>query len=409
MTDKTTGIFSASETEAGASGAAGVLPDTIVEEFIKRRIIRSSREFEPDQIQPASIDLRLGVKAWRIRASFLPRAGQSVASKIDDLADHQIDLAGDGALLEQGCVYLAELSETLELPKTISGTANPKSSTGRIDVFTRLVVDGTPAFDRIPSGYAGKLYAEIAPRTFPVRVRQGTRLNQLRLRRRTSNQPENYRPVLSDKQLAEIDEGLRRQNDGTGLMQGPPRFSDGAILSVCLVAGDSSNTIGYRARRYTPPIDMDRPNAHYYGDYWERLTQERGRRLILDPKEFYILRSSEAVVIPPYLAAEMVPIDPAMGEFRVHYAGFFDPGFGCSAAGGAGARAVLEVRSLEVPFVLEDRQIIGRMTYERLTDEPRSLYGQLESSNYQAQGLKLSKHFSMDPLPNTAADGAREP
>lgn len=404
MTDKAASPIGNLHTEAGAGafGKSGVLPDAILENFITRQIIHASTEIAADQVQPASLDLRLGARAWRIRASFLPREGQSVASKIDDLADHEIDLSGDGALLEQGCVYLAELSESLTLPKTISGTANPKSSTGRIDVFTRLVVDGTPAFDKVPSGYQGRLYAEIAPRTFPVRVRSGTRLNQLRLRRRTSGQPENFRPVLSDGELAKIDHRLRAQNDGAGLVQSLTRFADGATLSVSLTGGDASNTIGYRARRYTPPIDMDRPNACYYADYWERLVGERSGRLILDPKEFYILRSSEAVVIPPDLAAEMVPIDPSMGEFRVHYAGFFDPGFGYSKAGGAGARAVLEVRSLEVPFVLEDRQIIGRLTYEHLTDPPKSLYGQLETSNYQAQGLKLSKHFSMDPLPDAA-------
>jgi len=352
MTDKSDGLFGNLETDAGARGKSGVLPDTILKSFINRRIIRATRDIDAGQVQPASLDLRLGARAWRIRASFLPRTGQSVASKIDLFANHEIDLSGDGALLEQGCVYLAELNEALELPKTISGTANPKSSTGRVDVFTRLVVDGTPAFDRVPSGYQGKLYTEIAPRTFPVRVRQGTRLNQLRLRRRTSGQPENYRPVLTDRDLSRIDKELRRDNGGVGLVQGPAQFDDGTTLSVSLRKTENSTTIGYRARRYTAPIDMDRPNAHYYGDYWERLIEEPSRRLILDPKEFYILCSSEAVVIPPDLAAEMVPIDPSMGEFRVHYAGFFDPGFGYSKAGGTGARAVLEVRSLEVPFVL---------------------------------------------------------
>jgi len=401
MTEKAAGLSGNLDTDTGARGNSGVLPDTILDSFLKRGIISAAGGVEAGQVQPASLDLRLGARAWRIRASFLPRAGQSVASKINDLADHEVDLSGNGALLEQGCVYLAELTETLDLPKTISGTANPKSSSGRVDVFTRLVVDGTPAFDRVPSGYRGKLYTEIAPRTFPVRVRQGTRLNQLRLRRRTSGQPENYRPVLTDRELTKIDAELRRVNDGAGLLQGPPHFSDGATLSVSLRPSPGENTIGFRARRYTAPIDMDRPNAHYFGDYWERLIEEPNRRLILDPKEFYILCSAEAVVIPPNLAAEMVPIDPSMGEFRVHYAGFFDPGFGYSKAGGTGARAVLEVRSLEVPFVLEDRQVIGRMTYELLTDLPKSLYGQLETSNYQAQGLKLSKHFSMEPLAGT--------
>ncbi len=334
--------------------AVGILPRQRIVELIATGAVLSGSATVDGQIQPASLDLRLGAKAHRVRASFLPRAGETVADKLADLTLHNFDLS-DGAVLETGCVYVVPLQESLALPADLAAITNPKSSTGRLDVFTRVIADGIGAFDMLPAGYAGPLYAEICPQTFPVLVRAGSRLSQIRFRR--------------------------------GAYTGG-RVED---LSVDL-AGDSLGLVGYRARRHTALVDVDKPGAHAVADYWEPIRGEQGR-LILDPDQFYILASKEAVVVPATHAAEMVPFNPLVGEFRVHYAGFFDPGFGVTATGGSGARAVLEVRSHTVPFVLEHAQTIGRLVYEPMTELPDQLYGQDIGSHYQAQGLKLSKHF----------------
>ncbi|MCC2113777.1 MAG: 2'-deoxycytidine 5'-triphosphate deaminase, partial [Hyphomicrobiales bacterium] len=330
-----------------------------------------------DQIQPASLDLRLGTTAYRVRASFLPGPERTVADRLGDLKLHEIDLSR-GAVLETGCVYIVPLIESLALPEDVAASANPKSSTGRLDVFTRVIADGTHAFDQVPAGYCGPLYAEISPRTFPVLVRTGSRLSQIRFRRGEA--------VLSDRALAEV-HGREPLVTGERL-----DFSGGVAVSIDL-NGDDSGLVGFRAKRHTGLIDVDKKAACEVLDYWEPVYRRGRSGLILDPNEFYILVSREAVHVPPDFAAEMVPFDPLVGEFRVHYAGFFDPGFGHSPVGGGGARAVLEVRSREVPFILEDGQIVGRLVYERMAERPATLYGESLGSNYQAQGLKLSKHF----------------
>jgi dCTP deaminase len=331
----------------------GILPCQSIEALIANGAIAASVPFDHDQVQPASLDLRLGARAWRVRASFLPGLGRRVAARIEDVAMHELDLTR-GAVLERGCVYIAEIAERLTLPPGVAARANPKSSTGRVDVFVRALTDHGPAFDDIAEGYAGPIYLEIAPQTFSVLVRAGTRLNQLRLKR------------------------------------GAP-----ASLSVRSVGVDlQTGVAGFRARRHAGVIDLDREDGHDPRDFWEPLTPHRGE-LLLDPGEFYILASKEAVQVPPDYAAEMVPFDPLVGEFRVHYAGFFDPGFGYAGAGGQGSRAVLEVRSREVPFILEHGQIVGRLVYEKMLARPDAMYGQRIGSNYQAQGLKLSKHFKV--------------
>jgi dCTP deaminase len=302
-------------------------------------------------VQPASLDLRLGARVWRVRASFLPGRGRTVAERIAQVAMHELDLT-KGAVLERGCVYIAELQERLALPEGVSARANPKSSTGRVDVFVRLLSDAGPAFDDVAAGYHGPTYIEIAPQTFSVLVRRGTRLNQLRLKR---GEPPR----------------LRTESVGVDL-------TDGMIA-------------GFRARRHAPVVDLDKEDGHDPRNYWEPLIPQNGQ-LLLDPGEFYILASKEPVEIPVLEAAEMTPIDPSVGEFRVHYAGFFDPGFGTDEAHGKGSRGVLEVRSHETPFILEDGQTVARLVYEPLTDRPARLYGDL-GSHYQRQGLKLSKHF----------------
>ncbi len=357
--------------------STGILPASQLRTMIHRGRLQALKEIEEAQIQPASLDLRLGAVAWRIRASFLPGPEATVKSRIDQLALHQIDLT-KGAVFEAGCVYVVPLLESVALPYRVSGVANPKSSTGRLDVFTRLIADRAQEFDRIAPGYEGPLYAEVSPRSFSILVREGSRLNQLRLRRGS--------PPFSDTEL-------RRLQQEQGIVAGEADISDGIALTVDLKGAGFNELVGYRAKRHAGLIDVDKPGAHDVSDFWEPIRARHDATMVLDPNEFYILASREAVSIPPEYAAEMVPYNPLVGEFRVHYAGFFDPGFGYSEAGGAGSRAVLEVRSHEVPFILSHGQIIGRLVFERLTEPPERVYGQGIGSHYQAQGLKLSKHF----------------
>ncbi|HWE98284.1 MAG TPA: 2'-deoxycytidine 5'-triphosphate deaminase [Caulobacteraceae bacterium] len=332
----------------------GILPCQSIEDLIARGAMTAVGGLADNQVQPASLDLRLGERAWRVRASFLPGAGRTVAQRLADVAMHELDLTR-GAVLERGCVYIAEVRERLALPDGVCARANPKSSTGRVDLFVRLLSDGQPAFDDVADGYAGPLYLEIAPQTFSVLVRSGTRLNQLRLKRG------------SPERLSTRSVGV----DLTG--------------AIC----------GYRAKRHAPIIDMDLEGGHDPGDFFEPLRPQHGE-LLLDPGEFYILASKDHVEIPVDQAAEMTPIDPAVGEFRVHYAGFFDPGFGTKEAGGEGSRGVLEVRSRETPFLLEDGQTVARLVFEPLIERPSRLYG-ADGSHYQRQGLRLSKHFRAWP------------
>jgi dCTP deaminase len=354
----------------------GILPDRMIAALADAGGIIMATEFADDQIQPASLDLRLGEVAYRVRASFLPGPGATVAERIDDLKLHEIAL-GDGAVLETSCVYIVPLQESMALPGDIAASANPKSSTGRLDVFTRVIADQTRGFDRIEAGYHGPLYAEISPRTFPILVREGSRLSQIRFRRGQA--------ILTPEAL----ESLHARE---GLVDDPEAdVSDGVSVGVDLAG--FGGLVGYRAKRHTGLIDVDRRGGYEVADFWESIAARRERNLILDPDEFYILASKEAVQVPPDTAAEMVPFDPLVGEFRVHYAGFFDPGFGYAGAGGRGARAVLEVRSREVPFILEHGQTVGRLVYEKMLAHPDQLYGQGIGSNYQAQSLKLSKHF----------------
>jgi dCTP deaminase len=356
----------------------GILPDHMIAELAASGGIRPVRAFANDQIQPASLDLRLGPVAYRVRASFLPGPHTTVAQRVAELTLHKVVLT-DGAVLETGCVYIVPLLESLALPDDVSAAANPKSSTGRLDVFTRVIADETQGFDRIRAGYHGPLYAEISPKTFPILVREGTRLSQIRFRRGHAQlDAENLRALharerLTDDADADVGEGIAVGVDLSGL--GP------------------NGLVGYRAKRHTGLIDVERRAGYDLAEFWEPMAARPDRSLILDPDEFYILASKEAVQVPPDYAAEMVPFDPLVGEFRVHYAGFFDPGFGYAGAGGRGARAVLEVRSREVPFILEHGQIVGRLVYERMLGRPKTLYGMGIGSNYQAQGLKLSKHF----------------
>lgn len=355
----------------------GVLSSQEIDALIAEAAIAADTEFVEGQVQPASLDLRLGTVAYRVRASFLAGQGSRVTDRIDEFEMHRIPL-GDGAVLEKGCVYVVPLMERVRLPADVQAIANAKSSTGRLDLLTRVITDGGVEFDRIAAGYDGPLYAEICPRSFSVLVRPGMRLNQIRFRR--------GRSVLTDPELQTLHDAETLVGGG-----GDPVIGDGLGFSVDLHPGDGG-LVGYRARPHTGVIDLDRIGAYDPLEFWDELRSDSGR-LILDPGAFYILVSREAVHIPPGYAAEMAPYLAMVGEFRVHYAGFFDPGFGHAPAGGAGARGVLEVRCHEAPFVLEHGQIVGRLVYERMSQVPSQLYGAGIASNYQGQGLKLSKHF----------------
>jgi dCTP deaminase len=378
MTPPPDDMFATSDTaDSYGRHTTGILPSNVL-----RRLIRARRELVPmedideRQLQPASLDLRLGATAYRVRASFLPGPQATVEEKLNAVFMHEIDLTR-GAVLEMGCVYIVPLIERVEFSARVSGFANPKSSTGRIDVFTRLITDRAQAFDRIDQGYRGPLYAEISPRTFPILVRKGSRLNQLRVRHGS--------PQFTDTQL-------KRLHAAAPLVDTDADIDNGLALTIDLKGGEGPR-IGWRAKRHTGLIDVDAVGALDPHDYWDSIETPSSGHLVLDPDEFYILASRERVAIPYEFAAEMVPFNPLVGEFRVHYAGFFDPGFGYEPGRGPSARAVLEVRSREVPFILEHGQIIGRLVFERLTDTPPEVYGQGIGSNYQRQGLKLSKHF----------------
>ena len=339
------------------SDITGIYPRQTISALIADGHVSAKTQFEDGQVQPASLDLRLGKTAYRLRASFLPGKSRTVKSCLDNpqrgLVLTQIDLSG-GAVLETGCVYLVPLQEYLDLPQGLSASANPKSSTGRLDVFTRVITDHGQQFDQINAGYSGPLYVEIAPRTFPVLAKSGERLVQIRFRK------------------------------------GAPEVLRSVTVSIDLTGMNDDGVVGYRARRHAGLVDLA-GRAHPAEDFWEPLRARHGT-LILDPEEFYILASKEAVSIPVTEAAEMAPVALEMGEFRAHYAGFFDPGFGLDLAGGAGSRAVLEVRGRDVPFILEDGQPVAKLLFERLTAAPDQLYGE-NGSHYQAQGLRLSKHF----------------
>lgn len=353
----------------------GVLPSQRLEKLIENGQISAVPAIIPEQIQPASLDLRLGTVAYRVRASFLAGHGAKVEDRLSEFEMHRVDLT-NGAVLEKGAVYVVPLMESLDLPEGLQAVANAKSSTGRLDLLTRTITDGGVEFDRIAPGYSGPLYAEICPRSFSVLVRPGMRLNQIRFREGQA--------VLDDTALTAL-------HASDVLVNGDALIDDGLGFSVDLKP-TLTDLVGYRAKPHTGVIDLDLIGHYDPAEYWEEVRSKNGQ-IILDPGAFYILVSREAVHIPPAYAAEMAPYLAMVGEFRVHYAGFFDPGFGHSAAGGTGSRGVLEVRCHEAPFVLEHGQVVGRLVYEHMSEIPQQLYGSGIASNYQGQGLKLSKHF----------------
>lgn len=362
----------------------GVLPSQEIYELIKAGRISARTEISDDQVQPASIDLRLGSVAYRVRASFLPGEKSTVNRNVEELRMHEIDLSKP-AVLEKGCVYIVPLMEELHLPRKTSGRANPKSTTGRLDIFTRLITDYSAEFERVREGYKGKLYVEIVPRAFSILVREGTKLNQLRFVRGG--------PLPSKTMLDKLHEKEPLVYDENDVPVEAIISKKSLWISIDLQGSKGSEIVGYKTRRNAPLIDLSKINYYDPLEFWEPIKRPKTKRIILTPDDFYILLSKEKVSVRPDCAAEMVAYDPSVGEFRIHYAGFFDPGFGYGNGEITGTHAVLEVRSHEVPFLLEDRQVVGRLIYERLLAVPEKIYGTSIGSSYQSQGLSLSKQF----------------
>jgi dCTP deaminase len=366
--------------------AGGVLPSQMLAEAVQEGWVDAGELRIPAaNIQPASLDLRLGERAYRIRCSFLP-GDREVERKVKDFVVDELDLRREGAVLETGRPYLVPLAESLSLPSFVRGKANPKSSTGRLDVFTRVVSDYSYRFDEIAEGYQGQLYVEIVPLSFAVRVRQGLALNQLRLMVGRSNLVDaELRSLHAQDPLLYIDE---RPASDQELATG-----GGIFLSLDLRRG-RGKSVGYRAREHTLALDMSKPGTHRVEDYWERVVAEEEGGVVLAPERFYLLLSRESVRIPPQLACEMTAYDPTSGELRTHYAGFFDPGFGYDPTGELkGSRAALEVRAHDVPFMIEHGQQVCRLTFEKMISQPAKLYGRDIGSNYQGQLDTLGKHF----------------
>ena len=353
----------------------GVIPYQGISKLIDESKVRAKSPISNLQIQPSSLDLRLSSTAWRLQASFLPGIGCKVADQLTELSMHEINLSS-GSIFEKNCVYLVLLKESVSLPEDLTAISNAKSSIGRLDLLTRLITDYGTEFDRIPSSYSGPLYAEVSPRSFSVLVKEGISLNQIRFRR--------GKVIIDDHTLIKL-------NNEVGLI-GTNATVDGGISFSIDLEKVSNQTLGYKAKPHTPLIDLSKTNFYKIDDFWDPIEVKDGR-LILDPGAFYILMSKETVTIPPNFAAEMAPYLAIVGEFRVHYAGFFDPGFGFPSTGDTGSRGVLEIRCYEAPFALRSGQIIGRLIYERMAEVPEILYGSKLKSNYQGQKLKLSKHF----------------
>lgn len=396
---KSSSAVSSSSIAAVRGDYTGILPSQKIQEMLSNGEIKPLlRPIESDQIQPASIDLRLGDYAYPIDTSFLPGKGTRVRDKMKQLDqrfdDFRIDLS-KGAVLEKGRIYVVPLLEAINLRSEVAAFANPKSSTGRLDILTRLIADGATAFDQVREGFKGELYIEVAPRSFSVVVKTGTRLNQLRFRRTRGEEAKpitssDWNQLLEEGQIVDLrDPNRKLRSNKTGVLP----------FTVDLEgSGAEGDLIGYRAKKHAKRIDLEK-RGYDPLDFWEPIRFHKASSLILDPDEFYILMTREAIAVPPEYAAEMLPYDTRAGEFRVHYAGFFDPGFGWdTTTNKAGSsRGVLEVRSHEVPFLLEHGQTVGWLHYERMAARPDVLYGQDANSNYQGQSLKLAKQFAQPP------------
>ena len=383
MNAHTETLFPEYEQEQGTLHTTGVLPSQKILGLVNKGYISAEVDIEDAQIQPASIDLRLGPKAYRIQASFLPGPHSGVMNKLQEWLIVELDIATP-TVFERGCVYIVPLMEHMNLPSDIGAKANPKSTAGRLDIFTRLITDGAIEFEQVPNSYKGGLYAEIVPRTFPILLTQGDRLNQLRFSR--------GKPPSLDSRLQKLDEEEILVYEA-GDRPGEASIRNGLRLSINLQGTSEDEVIGYRAKKHAPAIEFTKINRYTPTDFWEIIQNPKNNSLILNPDDFYILGSKEKIRVPPHYAAEMVAYDSSIGEFRIHYAGFFDPGFGYGLSDVKGTHAVLEVRSHDVPFIIEDGQTVGRLIYERLMAPSEKIYGVNIGSSYQCQGLSLSKQF----------------
>jgi dCTP deaminase len=381
----------------------GILPSQEILHFVQTGIIRSTHDIQENQIQPASIDLRLSREAYRVRASFLPGRSTTLLTKATDkgLLTGKLDLTGP-TLLEPGVIYIIPLMESLDLPSDVFGIANPKSTTGRLDIFTRLITEHGDEFERVRRGYRGELFVEVISQSFPIVVQAGMTLNQLRFGRGKFI-------VAGDAKLKQLDQDelLIDADESSG------RFDIDRGLRITVdLSGNGSGIVAYQAKRFSPPIDLSKIDYHDVADFWQPIYKEDKRQYILEPGEFYILASKQRVRVPADLAAEMLPYDLATQEFRVHYAGFFDPGFGYGRDGEIpGTKAVLEVRANEMPILLEDDQFVGRLNYYNMSAKPSKVYGGTIGSNYQQQGLALAKQFRRDQqyIPGLSSDSKRGP
>ena len=391
----------------------GILPSQEIRELIANGKICCSTDIPDAQIQPASMDLRLGTVAYRVQASFLPGRSATLRDKIEELKIAEYDLSRP-TLLETNAVYVVPLLESLALPRDIGGKANPKSTTGRLDIFTRLITDGGLEFEQVLKGYAGDLYVEIVPRTFPIIVTAGTKLNQLRFIRGNPVSTDGILEQLAEKERlvyyengegpseAVIERGLKNIVFSEGGDQ--QAIIDRGLRTTTDLEGNEDAIVAYKAKRHCRPIDLSKVRAYDPADFWVPIQNPKSKRVVLDPGDFYLMASKERFSVPPSFAAEMEPFDQSIGDFSVHYAGFFDPGFGYGASGEIkGTKAVLEVRAHEVPLLLEDKQIIGRLIYHRMANAPEKLYGQAIGSSYQQQGLALSKQFKPVETARSAA------
>lgn len=391
----------------------GILPSQEIRELIANGKICCSTDIPDAQIQPASMDLRLGTVAYRVQASFLPGRSATLRDKIEELKIAEYDLSRP-TLLETNAVYVVPLLEGLALPRDIGGKANPKSTTGRLDIFTRLITDGGLEFEQVLKGYAGDLYVEIVPRTFPIIVTAGTKLNQLRFIRGNPVSTDGILEQLAEKERlvyyengegpseAVIERGLKNIVFSEGGDQ--QAIIDRGLRTTTDLEGNEDAIVAYKAKRHCRPIDLSKVRAYDPADFWVPIQNPKSKRVVLDPGDFYLMASKERFSVPPSFAAEMEPFDQSIGDFSVHYAGFFDPGFGYGASGEIkGTKAVLEVRAHEVPLLLEDKQIIGRLIYHRMANLPEKVYGQAIGSSYQQQGLALSKQFKPVETARSAA------
>lgn len=372
------------------TGGNGILPCQEIRKLEESGRISSSSEITDSQVQPSSIDLRLGRKAYRVHASFLPGRSATLRTKVSEFLDSEIDLTeATPPLLERGVVYIIPLLEKLDLPSDLQGVANPKSTTGRLDIFTRLITECGDEFDRVPRGYSGELFVEVVSGTFPIRVRTGMKLNQLRFVRG------NPAPIGEEslKKLAKENHIIYDAADGSLR----DYINGGVKITVDLQGDGPSSIVAYRAKHAPRPIELDKINHYDRAEFWEAIRRPPRGQLVLERGAFYLLASKKKVRVPPDHAAEMAAYDPAMGEFRVHYAGFFDPGFGYGANGEIlGTKAVLEVRAYQMPILIEDDHLVGKLSYYRMASIPDRVYGSSIGSSYQQQGLALSKQFKRE-------------